>query len=204
VAGDSHPLARVRLQRSIPRLLTGPAILALAGASAITLGALTGGTLGIALIALGAVVVLFGVIGVAMLLSVRLEVEEARIRIRWFGGERIYPLARGAVTRVTLRGPQASSLKARLGGLGWAIGRARLRDDETIDIVRLAPTRTVILVPTELRRLAIAPHSEAELLEALSDAAQVRQRLVDLARTAPPPDIEDARAEAFADAEGDD
>jgi hypothetical protein len=205
MALEPLPLARIRLERSLPRLLSGPALVALAGAGAITFGLLSRGALATGLIGLGVAVVLFGLAGAFVLLSVRLEVEEARIRLRWFGGDRVYPLARGAVTRVTVRGPEASSLRPRLGGFGWAIGRARLRDDETIDVVRLAPTRTVIVVPTELCRLAIAPRSEAELLEALSDAAQVRQRLEELARAAPPSDAIEPPSgiEAEAEAAGD-
>jgi hypothetical protein len=201
VAEDPQPLARIRLERSIPRLVSGPLIVGLAGAGAIIFGLLAGGTLGLALAALGVAVVGIAIAAAFVLLSIRLEVEEAQIRLRWPGGHRVYPLARGAVTRVTVRGPEASSLRPRVGGLGWGIGPAQLRDDETIDVVRLAPTRTVILVPTELRRLAIAPHSEAELLEALSDAAQVRQRLEALARIGPPADTVEPPADVEADVE---
>jgi hypothetical protein len=52
-----------------------------------------------------------------------------------------------------------------------------LRDVEDVEVVRLAGTATVILVPTERGRLAIAPSSEDELIDALSRAAQARQRL---------------------------
>lgn len=206
---DPPPPAPIRLERSLPRLLSGPALVVLAGAAAIVFGALSSGVLAIGLVALGVVVVLIGIGAALVLLSVRLEVEEAQIRLRWVGGERVYPLARGAVTRVTVRGPEASSLRPRLGVFGWAVGRARLRGEETIDVIRLASTRTVIVVPTERLRLAIAPHSEAELLEALSDAAQVRQRLAELARAAPASDSvepgfadDEVEASAAATAEG--
>src|SRR5918995_1151639 len=76
----------------------------------------------------------------------------------------------GLVTRVRLRGDNASSLRSRTGWLGWTVGRARLRGEETIQIIRLARTPTAILVPTERGRLAIAAASEAELIEALSRA----------------------------------
>ena len=75
------------------------------------------------------------------------------------------------------------------------IGRARLREHEQIEVVRLAPTPTAILVPTERGRLAIAPASDDELLDALSRAARARQRLADLSEPAavveaPPPPAE--------------
>jgi hypothetical protein len=186
VSSRPPPLATIRLDRSLPRLPAVPLVMIAAGIAGVVAGVVQGGALGIGLVVLGAVVGILGLIGGLVLTSVGLEVEEAQIRVHWLGGERRYPLARGAVTRVTVSGPQASALQPRFGALGWALGPARLRGEETIDTVRLAPAPTMILVPTERGRLAIAPHSEAELLEALSEAAQVRQRLDELARTAPP------------------
>ena len=55
-----------------------------------------------------------------------------------------------------------------------------------MEVVRLAPTPTAILVPTERGRLAIAAADEKGLLDALSRAARARQRLEDLTREAPP------------------
>lgn len=184
------PLAHIRLDRSLPRLLGVPLVVIAAGAGAIVAGVVSRGTSGLALMVLGGIVTLAGLVAGLALLSVRLDIEDALIRLHWIGGERRYPLARGAVTRVAVRGPHASQLRPRFGALGWGLGQARLRGEETIDVVRLAATRTVILVPTEHRRLAIAPHSEGELLEALSEAAQARQRLDELARASEPPPVE--------------
>jgi hypothetical protein len=185
------PLARIHLDRSLPRLLGAPLLIAVAGAGAMVAGAAVGGGLStLVLFAVGGIALVAALLGAVVLLSVRLDIEEALIRLHWIGGERRYPLARGAVTRVTVRGKQASRLRPAFGAFGWAIGRARLRGEETIDVVRMAPTRTVILVPTEHRRLAIAPRSEGELLEALSDAAQARQRLDELAREPAPATVE--------------
>jgi hypothetical protein len=192
------PLARIHLDRSLPRLLGAPLLIVLAGAGAAVVGGIGGGTSGLIVLVVGGIGILAGLIAALALLSVRLDIEEALIRLHWIGGERRYPLARGAVTRVTVRGPRASRLRPRFGVLGWAVGSARLRGEETIDIVRLAPTRTVILVPTEHRRLAIAPRSEAELLEVLSGAAQVRQRLDELARQSAPAPIEVDEPAAYA------
>jgi hypothetical protein len=144
----------------------------------------------IALVGAGAVLALVGLGLAAWLLSIRLEVEEAAVRIRWLAGERAYPLVPGPVTRVRLRGDNASSLRTRTGLLGWAVGRARLRGEEDVQVVRLARTSTAILVPTEHGRLAIAAAAEQDLIDALSRAARARQRLEDLARTAPPPPVE--------------
>ena len=180
------PIARIRLARSLPRLLLAPFVVALAGAASLAAGLLAvGGPGGAVLVVLGAFVALGAMLGAVVLLSVRLEIEESAVGLAWMGGERIYPLAAGAVTRVRLRGDDASRVRARTGALGWGLGRARLRGEEEIEIVRLAPTRTAILVPTERGRLAIAPANENQLLDALSRAARARQRLEALAERAP-------------------
>lgn len=189
------PIARIPLARSPFRLMAVPALLVASGAG--LAGAAVVGPMRfmqpawIALVAGGALVALFGLVIAIRLLSVRLEVEEAAVRVRWLGGERLHPLVPGPVTRVRLRGDNASSLRSRTGWLGWTLGRATLRGEEPIQVVRLARTPTAILVPTESGRLAIAAASEADLIEALSRAARARQRLEELARTLPPtPDAE--------------
>ncbi len=66
--------------------------------------------------------------------------------------------------------------------------------------MRLARTDTVILVPTERGRLAIAASSEDELIDALSRAARARQRLEQLADSSEPsaPGIADTVADPAA------
>ena len=181
------PIARIRLSRSLPRLMALPLLLLIAGAAAIA-GELTflSGTIGLVVAGLGAVVVLAALMCAVVLLSVRLDVEEAAVCLAWIGGERIYPLSPGPVTRVRLRGRDASRLRASPRLLPWQLGRGRLRGEEDIEVVRLAPTQTAILLPTERGRLAIAAADENLLLDALSRAARARQRLEDLTREAPP------------------
>jgi hypothetical protein len=174
------PIARIHLARSLPRLLAFPLlvlVIAVLAAAAWALDLAGSEAGGIALAVLGAVLALAAIVGAVALLSLRIEVHEASIRLAWLGGERHYTLSRGPVTRVRLRGPDASRLRPRFGLIGWAVGSARLRDEEEIHVVRLARTRTAILVPTDRGRLAIAAADEEELLDALSRAARARQRL---------------------------
>jgi len=198
-------IAPIPLARSVGRILAVPALLLLAGVAAVFGGANVGGLVGIGLVAAGLVVGALSLYMAAMLLTVRLDVEVATLRLRWFGGERRYTLVRGPVTRVALTGEEAARLRPRFGALGWAVGRARLRREERIDIVRLAPTDSMILVPTDRGRLGIAPTSEEHLLSALAAAARIQQRLDDVAERArafmdlPPLDdapVPAARAEA--------
>lgn len=177
MADPAGEVTRIRLARSLPRLLIVPIVLAVAGAGAVVTGiVLGGGVLGIALVVLGAIVMALAVGGAIVLWSVRLDIEEAAVRLSWLGGRRRYPLVAGPVTRVPLRGERASKLRPRLGALGWGIGSARLRDEEDIELIRLAPTSSAILVPTEKGRVAIAAAREEDLLDALARAAQARQR----------------------------
>ena len=181
------PIARIRLSRSLPRLLVLPFLGFLAGAAAIAGGLLlVPDTIGLVVAGLGGIVILGSLIGAIVLLSVRLDVEEAAVCLGWLGGERIYPLSPGPVTRVRLRGDNASKLRSAPQLLPWQLGRGRLRGEEDVEVVRLAPTPTAILVPTERGRLAIAAADEKGLLDALSRAARARQRLEDLTREALP------------------
>lgn len=168
---------RVRLARSLPRMLLVPAAVVLAGIVSMVAGVVAAEPpASIGLVLLGAAVTLAGGAAAIVLLSIRLTVEPSAVVVSWVGGSRQYPLAPGPVTRVRLTGPTASRLRPRSGGFGWGIGRARLRDEEDIDLVRLAATPTAILVPTEMVRLAIAPAVDQELLDALAAAAEARQR----------------------------
>lgn len=177
IADESAATTRIRLARSPLRLMALPAALALSGLLLAAVGGALGGSAQLALSALGLLLVVLGLGLGFVLASLRLEVELAELRLRWLGGERRYALARGPVTRVVLRGEHASSLRATIGLLGWALGRARLRGEERIEVVRLAPTRSAILVPTDRGRLAIAAASEEQLIAALTAAARVKQRL---------------------------
>ena len=189
MSSDVPPIARIRLARSPVRLFALPALLVLVAVGLVVLaipGPLRQGEVGWSAALAGAGLVALVAIAVAVrLLSIRLDVEEAAVRLRWLGGSRSYPLAPGPVTRVRLRGENASRLRARSRWLGWGLGRARLRDEEDVEVVRLAGTATVILVPTERGRLAIAASSEEALIDALSRAARARQRLEQLAAEAP-------------------
>jgi len=188
------PIAHIRLSRSLPRLLAVPALGLMAGIGAMAGGLLlVPGIMGMVVAGLGGMIALIALASAAVLLSIRLDVEEAAVRLAWLGGERTYPLSPGPVTRVRLRGKNVSRLRAAPMFLPWQLGAGRLRDEEDVEVVRLAPTATAILVPTERGRLAIAAADEDALLDALSLAAQARQRLEELTRELPPAEEEAER-----------
>jgi len=197
------PIARVRLSRSLVRMLVLPGLLlVLAAAAAVGGILLVPGLRGLLIAGTAGVLALVALVVAAILLSIRLDVEEAAVRIRWLGGLRVYTLSPGPITRVRLRGDNASSLRSSRRLLGWQLGRAVLRGEETIEVVRLAPTSTAILVPTDRGRLAIGAAREDELLDALARAARARQRQEELAAVAPPSDVAEASEATSEDEEG--
>ncbi|HEX2289866.1 MAG TPA: hypothetical protein VHH53_06670, partial [Pseudonocardiaceae bacterium] len=170
-------IANIPLARSLRRVLAVPAIALLAGGLAAVVGWLVGGLPGLALAVAGGVLIVVASYLALLVLSVRLDLEVSTLRLRRLGSEQRFSLVRGPVTRVPLRGVGAARLRPRFGALGWGLGPARLRDEEEIQLVRLAPTTTAILVPTDSGRVAIAPASEQQLIAALGAAARVQQRL---------------------------
>jgi len=173
-SGES--IARVRLARSLPRLLALPVLLIAAGVALPAAGLLwVGGVTGLAMAVGGAFLVLLGLLAAAVPLSVGVHVEQSVVRVSWLFGRQVHLLTPGSLTRIHLRGEGASRLRGGFG-FGWALGRAVLRDQEEIHVVRLAPTESVILIPTARGRLAIATSDEAHLIETLTSAAQARAR----------------------------
>ena len=177
MADETLPIARIVLARDLRRILTLPLLLALTGLSAALAGLLLGGLAELITVVGGAVAISGALLLAIVPLSLRMYVEVGGLRMGWLGGMRRYQLARGPVTRVALTGPSAGSIRSRFPVLGWSFGRAVLRGEERIVLVRLARTPNVIVVPTDRGRLAIAAASEGELLDALGAAARVQQRL---------------------------
>src|SRR5438093_1604214 len=166
-------IGTVHLARSPLRLLVVPLVVVLVGGIATAVGLLVGGPIGISVLAGGAIVLVLAVYLTAVVLSMRVEVEAGALVLRWLGGSRRYALVRGAVTRVTVRGSAAAPLHRGLTALAWGIGAATLRGEERIELVRLASTPSMILVPTDHGRLAIAAANDDELLGLLATAARL-------------------------------
>ncbi len=168
------PLARVALARSPVRMLV-PALIALVvGGAGLGLGAVIGGTPGIALLVGGSIVLAFGLWLAARVLSLRLLIEPGYLHLRGLGTDRRFKLARGQLARVPTAGPRRVSLAVRPGSLGLAVGKAKLPSGEPVHVIRLGATPSVILVPTEQGRVALAVASEAAFVDALVAAARKR------------------------------
>src|SRR6185503_8899422 len=105
-------IARVKLARSLPRLLAVPFLLFVFAGAAIAGGlVVVAPPAGFALIGIGAFLGALGLALMVTLLSVRLDVGESTVRVSWIGGGRSYLLSPGPVTRVRLRGTNTSRLR---------------------------------------------------------------------------------------------
>ncbi len=183
MAQQSTFIGVIRLARDPRRLLVLPLLAILAGLAGAAASRLMEGPLGMALAVAGLLVAAVGTYLAAWLFSFRLEVEAGSVRVRWLGGKRRYQLARGPLSRVVIRGGGAAALRPRLGILGMGLGPAVLRGEEKIELLLLAQCDSMILVPTDRGRLAIAAAVEHELLEALAAAVR-RQRELDATQRA--------------------
>lgn len=125
------------------------------------------------LVTLASVAVLVYVILLAIhVLSLRIEVFPDAIHAAAWPIRRRYPLADGAVTRLRVT-PRRGWFGTQLGSFGIEIGLGRVHGGELVDVLRLSPSSSVIMVPTRGTRLAIAPSSEEKLLRALAAAGGV-------------------------------
>lgn len=171
-------IAHIRLARRPKRIFAVPAVLWIVGAVLAVVAALvlTG-----PLLALGiGIAILLAILGACLALvtlSTAVRIEVGAVRVHWIGGERVYALERGSVTRLSLRGGSAARLRTHLRSWLSPIGVATLRGEERIEMVRLAPSASGILVPTDRGRLLLVPALEQELLNALAASARVQARL---------------------------
>jgi hypothetical protein len=181
-------ITSVRLARDRVRLFVAPIVFVLLAAGAAAGGLLLGGPAGILLVAVAALAALAAAYLVSLISSYRLLVEPGTLRLKWLGGERSYRLVQGKVTRVGISNDNAGALRPRFDSLGWAVGPAVLRG-EPIELIRLSRRPPLIVAPTDRGRLAIAAAVESELLDAMTHAVRLQERLDEVAarRVAPPP-----------------
>ena len=187
MAEPATEITSVKLARDRLRLFVTPAAFLLLAVSATIEGIFAGGPARISLFGLAGLAALAGIYLGSLVSSYRLRVEPGGLTLRWLGGARRYRLVRGSISRVTVEGRGARELHPRFGALGWAVGPAVLGGEEPIELIRLSIRPPLILVPTELGRLAIAAAVEGDLLAALRHAVAMQMQLDEAAarRAAP-------------------
>jgi hypothetical protein len=162
---------RIALARDPARLLLWLGFRLVVGEIGIVVGIRAPGAIGVAVTVAGVAVLLYVILLALHVLSLRLEVHPGEVRVASVLVRRRYRLVRGAVTR--MKAPAGRALfGTQLGGFGIELGLGRATPDESVDVIRLAPVRSMIMVPSEGNRLAVAPSSERRLLRALQVAAE--------------------------------
>ena len=161
---------RIALARDPARLLLWLGFRLIVGEIGIVVGLRAPGAIGLAVTAAGIAVLLYVILLAVHVLSLRLEVHPGEVRVASVLVRRRYRLGRGPVKRITA--PKGRALfGTQLGGLGLEIGVGRAATDESVDVIRLAPVGSMIMIPAQGNRLAVAPSSERRLLLALQAAA---------------------------------
>jgi hypothetical protein len=162
---------RIALARDPARLLLWLGFRLVVGEIGIVVGIQAPGAIGVAVTVAGVAVLLYVILLGLHVLSLRLEVHPGEVLVTSVLVRRRYRLVRGAVTR--MKAPEGRALfGTQLGGFGLEIGLGRAAPDESVDVIRLAPVRSMIMIPSHGNRLAVAPSSERRLLRALQAAAE--------------------------------
>lgn len=118
-----------------------------------------------ALLIAGGIVLAYVVLLAFHVLSLRLEIRPREVRVASLLVRRRYFLEDGPVARVRVE-PKRGVFNTQLGGFGVEIGAGQ-SNGEPVDVVRLAPVATTLMLPTRPRRLAVVPSSESALRQAL-------------------------------------
>lgn len=168
-------VAEIALARNPVRVLALPALmvvvgLALVGAGLVVVGQATG----VAMAMLGIIVAIAGAALAARAMTVQLFVEVDYLHLKAIGLDRRYHLAPGQLSRLATTGPRRVKLGAALPGTPRLTSRSALPAGEQVEVIRFGETGSVVLVPTERGRVAVAAKSEGELVEALMVASHTR------------------------------
>ena len=162
---------RIEIARDPARLLLWLGFRLVVGEIGIVVGLRAPGAIGVAVTVAGVAVLLYVMLLALHVLSLRLDVHPGEVRVSSVLIRRRYRLVRGAVTRMQAPHGRAA-FGTQLGGFGLEIGIGRAGTDESVDVIRLAPVRSMIMIPSDGNRLAVAPSSERRLLRALQAAAE--------------------------------
>jgi len=168
-------VAEITLARNPARVLALPALIVAVGVAVGVAGLVVIGQLpGLAMAVLGGLIALTGAAIGLRAMTVQLFVEVDYLHLKALGLDRRYHLAPGQLSRLATSGPRRVKLGPRLAGVTGITARAQLSAGERVEVIRFGSTPSVVLVPTERGRVAVAAKSESELVEALMVASHTR------------------------------
>ena len=160
----------IPLRRSIPRLAFVVGLRAAIGVAAIFTATATFGLVATILNLTGAACLLYALLLGLYLFSLRLVAIPNELQLRSVFGTRRYPLRRGEVRRLWVQFSRLP-LEARVGTVGVRVGEGQLGAEKLVDVIALDQVSTLLMVPVEGGRLAVAPENEGTLISALGRAA---------------------------------
>jgi hypothetical protein len=161
----------IPLRRSVPRLVAVVGLRAAIGLAAVLTGLTTFGLVAAVLYVAGGVVLVYALGLAAYLFTLRLETIPGHLRLRSLFGSRTYRLRKGEIRRLWVQFSRRP-LEARVAGLGVRFGEGQLGGETLVDVISLDESTTLVMVPVDGGRLAIAPDSEATVIDALRLAAK--------------------------------
>ncbi len=164
--GPPRASIRIPLARDPARILAWLGVRLVIAEVGIVVGLQTPGAIGIAVTTAGLAVLVYVVLLSLHVLSVRLELRPGEVHLASALVRRRYVLDRGPVTRMRVP-PRKGIFGTQLGGFGIEIGLGRAPSQESVQVMRLAPVDSLIVIPSRPVRLAVVPLSERRLLHAL-------------------------------------
>jgi hypothetical protein len=143
---------------------------------ALIVGLESTGTIRLTVLAVSAVVLVYALLLAVHALSLRLLIFPEEMEVSSYLLRRRYRLEPGDATRHEVS-PKRGAFKSQLGNFGIELGRGRMPSGEPVDIVRLAPLPSAIVIQCASILLAVAPSSERALLTALDKARLTRSEV---------------------------
>jgi hypothetical protein len=176
-----HPPAwpiRVALARDPARIIAWLGVRLIVGEIGLIVGLQTPGSIGTA-VTIAAVAVLGYVVLLSVhALSLRVDLHPGEIHVRSFVVRRRYRLSPEPISQMQVRA-RAGFFGTQIGGFGIELGLGRITTEESVEVLRLSPVASVIIVPCVGTRLAVAPLSERALVRAVRAALSADQPSMD-------------------------
>lgn len=166
MSAPSWPV-RIRLAKDPLRIAAVIALRGIVGGLGLWTGWVTTGVIGTVVLAAGALVTAYALVLAAWAVSVHIEVRPGQVELDWWLRRNRHALARGHITRLRPARRGTGRLRAPFHTLGLQLGPGRLGPVEHLTILRLARDATLITIPTEVGRLALAPANPQALVNAL-------------------------------------
>ena len=159
----------IRLARAPVPILVWLGMRVFIGEVAVIVGLNPPGSIGPAVLVVGALVLLYGATLAIHVLTLRLIVLPGRVVVRSALFRRRYELVSpGAQRHPTPVGHGAFGTV--LGTLGIELGRGHTESGRALEVIRLAATDSIVLIPCRNATLAVVPSSERALLSAIARA----------------------------------